>query len=127
MLDMVSGCFIHLIFMDGWKLKIAINFDFSFLFQSRKIDLGCSILMKPETQTQIRAVVSLILKKAKSKIEIIFSKSDFNFHVNFGNLGWRAATVRKVQQWKTLKTDRGRDRCRSTQNRWKFFPKYCIV
>ena len=75
---------------------MAINFEFLFSF-SRKIDLGSSILMKAKTQTQIKELVSLIFKKAKSKIEIIFSKSDFNFHVNFGNLGWRA-TVTAVQQ-----------------------------
>ena len=129
----VRGCFVHLIFMDGWKLKMAINFDFSFSF-SRKIYLGSSILMKPKTQTQIKEHVSLILKKAKSKIEIIFSKSDFNFHVNFGNLVWRA-TVTAVQQWQTLYSGRDsngtnvlqyvktyRDRWRSTQSCWELFP-----
>ena len=72
---------------------MATNFDFLFSF-SRKIDLSSPILMNSEAQIQNREVLSSFLQKAKSKIKIIFSKSDFNFHVNFCDLGWGAKVTK---------------------------------
>ena len=77
-------------------LKITTIFVFAFLI-FLKIELGSSIFNETKPETQSMEDVPSFPKKAKSEIQILFSKSDFNFHVNFNNLGWRG-TVMKFQQ-----------------------------
>ena len=69
------------------------NFDFSFLI-SCKFELNSPKFNKTKLEIQLREVVPSFLKKAKSKLEIFFSKSDFNFHVHFSNLGWRGTVTK---------------------------------
>ena len=115
-----------------WKLKSDFEkmisiFDFAFLkindtssliwvwvFAFIKIELPKSIFLENENKNSKLIAIfnfqpSMKIKWTKHPRTLIhgfFSKSDFNFHVNFVNLGWRA-TVTAVQQWQTLYSGRG--------------------